>query len=159
MIYPNRTWLVLFTLVLTSGALAPARQGSTTTTANESTSKSLVSLGEHSKLNAQTEDREHIRAFYQGVLGCKLTMRSANVDSFQLGSTFNIGVIYGSSAPSATDVYKGIWLELQTNHPEELREKILRFGIQRIDYFEKKHFYFQAPGDQVFRIVQTGEVL
>jgi hypothetical protein len=159
MTHPTRVSLVLFAVALTGSAFATAQQESPTTTANGMASASPVSLGEHSKLNAQLTDRERIRAFYQGVLGCKLMVLSANLDSFQLGSTFNIGIIYDSAAPSAADVYKGIWLELETDHPEQLKEKILHFGIQGIDYFEKKHFYFQAPGGQVFRIVQTGEVL
>jgi catechol 2,3-dioxygenase-like lactoylglutathione lyase family enzyme len=157
MIHQNRTGLMLFAIFLTGGVMAFSQQGPSSSTERANTT--FISLGEHSKLVALPADRERIRSFYQEVLGCKLTVRSERLDNFQLGSTFNIGVIYDPSAPSASDIYKGIWLELQSDRPEELKAKILHFGIQGIDYFDKKHFYFQAPGGQVFRIIQTGEAL
>lgn len=152
-----RNLAVLVTSLVTGSAPAFIQRSSTASAPR--TSNSIVTLGEHSKVTAQPADRNRIRAFYQDVLGCKLTVRSEKLDSFQLGSSFSIGVVYDPSSPPPADISKGIWLELQTDHPEELKARILRFGIQRIDYFDKKHFYFAAPGGMVFRIVQTGEVL
>jgi len=36
---------------------------------------------------------------------------------------------------------------------EELKKKILQFGIKGIETKDRKHFVFQAPGEQVFRLV------
>jgi hypothetical protein len=36
---------------------------------------------------------------------------------------------------------------------------ITDFGVHRIDMPDAAHLYFQAPGGQVFRVVQRGEDL
>jgi hypothetical protein len=66
-------------------------------------------------------------------------------------------VVYDDSALSESDRLKSIWQELRTDRPEELKQKILTFGIREIEYFDKEHFYFQAPGGQVFRLVGNAE--
>jgi hypothetical protein len=116
-----------------------------------------VSLGENSKLTALPSERDSIRKFYQDVLGCPQTRESERTDFFRIGSNFYLGVVYDDSALSVSDRVKSIWLELRTDNPEELKKKILRFGIQEIEYWDKEHFYFQAPGGQVFRLAGTTE--
>ena len=113
---------------------------------------SVTSLGENSKLTVLPSEREQIRKFYQEVLGCPLTSETERADFFRIGNNFNLGVVYEDSALSMADRMKSIWLELRADHPEELKEQILAFGIKEIDYFDKAHFYFQAPGGQVFRL-------
>ncbi len=114
---------------------------------------SVISLGENSKLTALPSEQEQIRKFYQEVLGCRLTKGTERADFFRIGNNFNLGVVYEDSALSMSDRMKSIWLELNADHPEELKQKILGFGIKEIEYFDKAHFYFQAPGGQVFRLV------
>jgi len=116
-----------------------------------------VSLGEHSKLTASPSERDRIRKFYREVLGCTVTRESEKSDIFRIGAGLYLGVVYDSSALTAPEAQKSIWLELKTSHPEELRQKILSFGITGIEFWDKEHFYFQAPGGQVFRLVGTGE--
>ena len=112
----------------------------------------VTSLGENSKLTVLRSEQTQIRRFYQDVLGCPLTRETERADFFRIGNNFNIGVVYEDSALSMADRMKSIWLELRADHPEELKERILAFGIKEIAYFDKAHFYFQAPGGQVFRL-------
>jgi hypothetical protein len=116
-----------------------------------------VSLGENSKLTALPSERASIRKFYQDVLGCPQTRESDRADFFRIGSNFYLGVVYDDFALSVSDRMKSIWLELRTDSPEELKQKILKLGIQEIEYWDKEHFYFQAPGGQVFRLASTTE--
>src|SRR5258705_13451831 len=116
-----------------------------------------VSLGENSKLTALPSERDQIRRFYRDVLGCPQSRETERADFFRIGATFNLGVVYDDKAPSAADGMKSIWLELRTAHPEELKQKILAFGIKEIQYWDKEHFYFQAPGGQVFRLAGSTE--
>jgi catechol 2,3-dioxygenase-like lactoylglutathione lyase family enzyme len=116
-----------------------------------------VSLGENSKLVVNPSERDQIRKFYQDVLGCPVTKESERIDIFKIGSTFYLGVMYGDSALSKEDYLKSIWLELRTENPDELKNKILDFGITEIEYWDKEHFYFQAPGGQVFRLTDSKE--
>lgn len=118
-----------------------------------------VSPGEHSKLTALPTERGDIRRFYRDVLGCRMTKASEAVDVFQLGSDFYLGVVYDDGALSIADRLKSIWLELCTDRPEALKAEILQFGIKEIDYRDRDHFYFQAPGGQVYRLVGTADDL
>jgi hypothetical protein len=116
-----------------------------------------LSFGEHSKLIVQPSDRKAVRRFYRDVLGCPQTRESERIDTFKIGATFFLGVIYDDTAPSADDRLKSIWLELRVADPAATRQKILDFGIKGIEYTDKEHFYFQAPGGQVYRLVGDTE--
>jgi hypothetical protein len=116
-----------------------------------------VSLGEHSKITVRPAERERLQKFYGDVLGCNVITKSMTFDLIQLRSNFNIGVNYDESALNDSDARKAIWLELRADDPEELKENILKFGIQGIEFWDKQHFYFQAPGGQVFRIAGAAE--
>ena len=43
------------------------------------------------------------------------------------------------------------------DRPDDLKAEILRFGIGEIAYRDRDHFYFQAPGGQVFRLIDAAE--
>lgn len=109
-------------------------------------------MGEHSKLTASISERERIQKFYRDLLGCKIVVKDG-ADLFWLGDNFHIVYRYEDSALSDEEMMKSIWLELRVGNPEELRRKILDFGIEGLDFWDKEHFYFQAPGGQVFRLV------
>lgn len=152
---------VMSAILLASIALAPAIHAAETlsneTTHNGVNSMISVSLGENSKLTVLPSERTQIRAFYRDVLDCPQTKESERIDIFKIGSTFFLGVVYDDSALSNPDHLKSIWLDLRTAHPKELKQKVLQFGIKEIEHFDKKHFYFQAPGGQVWRIVGSDE--
>ncbi len=115
-----------------------------------------VSLGENSKLSASLKNRERIRQFYGNILGCEMILKDG-VDLVRLGDNFHIGIRYEESFPTEEEMLKAIWLELRVDDPEGLKAKILAFGIKQIDFRDKAHFYFQAPGGQVFRLVGKDE--
>jgi hypothetical protein len=116
-----------------------------------------VSLGENSKSIANPADRERVRKFYKEGLGSPATKESEKIDIFRIGTTFFLGVMYDDSALSAADALRSIWLDLRTPEPEALKARILEFGIKEIQFWDKEHFYFQAPGGQVFRLAETTE--
>jgi uncharacterized protein YndB with AHSA1/START domain len=102
-------------------------------------------------------ERERIQTFYRDVLGCNVD-RKPEADLIWLRPDFYLGVVYEDPAVSESQLLKGIWLELRVERPEELKEKILSFGVTTIDYpRDTDHFYFQAPGGQVFRLVSNTE--
>jgi catechol 2,3-dioxygenase-like lactoylglutathione lyase family enzyme len=98
-----------------------------------------------------------VRKFYRDVLGCELTRQSEGVDIFKIGSDFYLGVVYNEAALSPQDRMKSIWLELEMADLDALKRSILDFGIAEIDNWDKEHFYFEAPGGQVFRLAKIAE--
>jgi hypothetical protein len=118
-----------------------------------------VSIGNHSKIVARHADQEVIRAFYQGVLGCALTKESKDVDYIKFHEDFFLAVLYQDAVPSPEALRQSIWLELRSEDPALLRKQIVDFGVTQIEIPGADHLYFQAPGGQVFRLVQRGEDL
>jgi hypothetical protein len=49
-------------------------------------------------------------------------------------------------------------MEIITDNVSTLKEKCLTHGAVEItDFWDKEHFYFHAPGGQVYRLVATQE--
>jgi catechol 2,3-dioxygenase-like lactoylglutathione lyase family enzyme len=132
-----------------------------------------VILSNHSAVRVRRAERERIRTFYRDVLGCRIMREFDDKDDIRLGDNFYIGFLYGSGdggeadkgvtyaaedALSDDDFLKAIFLELATDNVEEMRRKILAFGVKLLDVPDP-HLYFQAPGGQVFRLVGINEDL
>lgn len=118
---------------------------------------STVTFGEHSKLTAPPSEQGAVRKFFRDVLGARQTRETERLDVFQLGPHFYLGVVYDNDAPAADAQLKSIWLELRTSDPVAMKTKILAGGGRAIEFWDKKHFYFQAPGGQVFRLISDTE--
>ena len=118
-----------------------------------------IALGENSKMVIRPSERDRVQRFYRDVLGCRVTTKSKGMDLIRLGKDFYIGAVYDESALSDADRLNSIWLDLRTEDPIELKQEILEFGCQEVEFWDKEHFYFRAPGGQVFRLVgQTEEM-
>lgn len=118
-----------------------------------------TSIGNHAKFTAKPADREHIRRFYQDVLGCTITKRSDEVDFFRLGDDFFFAAIYDDNVLPDDEAVKATWLELRSKDAAGLSKRIRDFGVTELDTWEKDRLYFQAPGGQVFRVVGVDEDL
>jgi hypothetical protein len=132
-----------------------------------------VIFGNHSAVRVSRTERENIRKFYCGVLGCKITREFSDKDDICLGDDFYIGFLYGAGdghgadkgvnyaaegCMSNDDFLKALFLELKTDDVEEMKKKIVSFGVKVLDVPDP-HLYFQAPGGQVFRLVGINEDL
>lgn len=116
-----------------------------------------VILGNHTAVFAARSEQDRIRKFYRDVLGCKVRVANDEVDRFQLDEA-HFCFVYQSAALDESDFLKATYLELKTDNPEEMKQKILAFGVKKLDVPDP-HLYFQAPGGQVFRLVGINEDL
>jgi len=116
-----------------------------------------VILGNHTAVFAARSEKEKIRRFYCEVLGCKARVKTDEVDRFQLGDV-HFCFVWQNTAPDESAFLKATWLELQTDNVDEMRQKMLDFGVRKLDVPDP-HFYFQAPGGQVFKLVGINEDL
>jgi catechol-2,3-dioxygenase len=148
---------VLHTPVANSATSETVRSAAPVSTNAEDMTMTQVTFGENSSLHVASSERERVRSFYHEVLGCPITRKTDRADFFKIGSTFYMAVIYDAAAQSDGERTRSIWLELKTDHPAELKEKILKAGAKEIPFWDKDHFYFQAPGGQVFRLISSSE--
>jgi catechol 2,3-dioxygenase-like lactoylglutathione lyase family enzyme len=119
-----------------------------------------VVLGNHSAIVLPKAEQDRIRQFYRDALGCEIIRESEYKDDFRLGGNFYIGVLYEdeSIVLDQSGFAKAIYLELQADEVDELRQRIVDFGVKVLD-MQDPHLYFQAPGGQVFRLVGINEDL
>jgi catechol 2,3-dioxygenase-like lactoylglutathione lyase family enzyme len=119
-----------------------------------------VIFGNHSAVRVPRAEKDRIRKFYRDVLGCEITREGDQKDDFRMGDNFYIAFLYEneSVALDESGFSKAVFLELQTDNVEEMRQKIVAFGVTVLDVPDP-HLYFQAPGGQVLRLVGIGEDL
>jgi catechol 2,3-dioxygenase-like lactoylglutathione lyase family enzyme len=119
-----------------------------------------VTIGNHSAVVLPRAEQGRIREFYRDVLGCEIIRETDLKDDFRMGGNFYIGVLYENEgvALDESGFSKATYLELKAENVEEMRQKIVGFGVRVLD-MQDPHLYFQAPGGQVFRLVGTSEDL
>ena len=117
-------------------------------------------FGNHSSVLVPAKERENIRKFYCDVLGGRITKSEDERDFLCLGDNFYIGFLYGD-VPDESEFLRtarSIWLEIKSDNVEEMTQKILDFGVRKLEVPDS-HLYFQAPGGQCLRLVGINEDL
>jgi hypothetical protein len=119
-----------------------------------------VIFGNHAAVRVPRAERDRVRAFYRDVLGGTLTRAGDQKDDIRLGEDFYIAFLYEDDGAALDDdgFLKAIFLEVQADDVEEMRQRITAFGV-RVLQVPDPHLYFQAPGGQVLRLVGIGEDL
>jgi len=119
-----------------------------------------VIFGNHASVIVPRQDRDSIRKFYCDVLGGKMTKAEDERDFLRLGEDFYFGFLYGD-VPDESEFLRtarSLWLEIKSDNVEEMTQKILDFGVRKLE-IPDPHLYFQAPGGQVLRLVGIDEDL
>jgi len=118
-----------------------------------------VIFGNHSAIRVPRTERDRIRTFYRDVLGGEITREGDQKDDVRLDG-FYIAFLYEDEgvALDESGFMKAIYLELKTDNVEEMRRKIVSFGVKVLEVPDP-HLYFQAPGGQVLRLVGIDEDL
>jgi catechol 2,3-dioxygenase-like lactoylglutathione lyase family enzyme len=119
-----------------------------------------VIFGNHSAVVLPRTERERIRQFYRDVLGGTIIRESDQKDDIRIGGDFYLAVLYENDDVALDDssFSRATYLELKADDVEEMRQKIIAFGVRVLE-IQDPHLYFQAPGGQPFRLVGTSEDL
>jgi hypothetical protein len=76
---------------------------------------------------------------------------------YEFANGASISVEFTQEAPHDGNVSRGAWLELVADEFELVKQKVLNAGLRRVDFLGNDHFYFEAPGGQVLRIVSAND--
>ena len=119
-----------------------------------------VIRGNHSAIRVPRTEKDRIRRFYRDVLGGTITREGDLKDDIRVGDNFYIAFLYEDEgvALDESGFSKAVYLELKTGNVEEMRQKIVAFGVRVLEVPDP-HLYFHAPGGQVFRLVGINEDL
>jgi hypothetical protein len=115
----------------------------------------MTTIGNHMKFNVHSSLRERVRSFYLDALECTTMPSPAeNLDLFLFADGFVLGVFFCDQADvlSEDDHRKAAWLEIKTKDVEDVKRRLIEFGVKEVKYPDESRFYFQAPGGQVFRL-------
>ncbi len=128
-----------------------------------------IMFGTHYLLTVRGNERDRVRLFYQGVLGCELQAHDhgvtsdipENIDLFHFPGGEVLGVQYvADETPllGPTEHRLACWMELKTDDVNGLVRQLKEFGVAEItDFWDKEHFYFHAPAGPVFRVIGVDE--
>lgn len=115
-----------------------------------------IIIGNHLKMHLPYHLRERASRFYTDILGCtKLADRPyPNVDLYEFQGGFILGLFFYEEVDtlSEREQLKATWMEIKTDNPEALKQRLIDFGVHEVEFEDKSRFYFQAPGGQVFRM-------
>jgi len=77
-----------------------------------------------------------------------------NLELYVFPDSFVLGVFFcdQDGLLSDEDHLKAAWLEIKAKDVQDVRRRLVEFGVTEVDYQDKTRFYFQAPGGQVFRL-------
>lgn len=115
----------------------------------------MTAIGNHLKTNVHKNLRDRVRTFYLDILQCKsMPAPMADLDLFVFDNDFVLGVFYYDNTNLLTEAehLDAAWLEIKAKDVEDVKRKLLAFGVKEVEYPDKTRFFFQAPGGQVFRL-------
>ena len=115
-----------------------------------------IIIGNHLKMHLPYRLRERALRFYTHILGCRklVDIPYPNLDLYEFQGGFVLGLFFCDEADtlSEKEQLKATWMEIKTDNPDALKQRLIDFGVQEVEFEDKSRFYFQAPGGQVFRV-------
>jgi catechol 2,3-dioxygenase-like lactoylglutathione lyase family enzyme len=115
-----------------------------------------IIIGNHLKMHLPYRLRERALRFYTDILGCRklADVPYPNLDLYEFQGGFVLGLFFCDEADtlSEKEQLKATWIELKTDSPDALKQRLIDFGVREVEFEDKSRFYFQAPGGQVFRV-------
>jgi len=117
----------------------------------------MTELGNRVHLFAHSSEKERLNRLFAETLGLTvMSIPAPGADEpvllYRFGNGASISVEFTQDVPHSGATRSGAWLELVVDDPETVMKKVLEAGMERMHFIGNDHFYFQAPGGQVFRI-------
>lgn len=122
----------------------------------------MTALSNRVHFFAHPSVREELDNFFTEILGlpaaiCIDAGGGIPILIYQFANGASLSVEITEEALSAEDARHGAWLELVAEDAPGLMNKVLVAGLPQLEYLGSDHFYFQAPGGQVMRIVSQDQ--
>ncbi len=115
-----------------------------------------IIIGNHLKMHLPYRLRERASRFYTDILGCRklVDLPYPNLDLYEFQGGFVLGLFFCDDVDTLSEKkqLKATWMEIKTDNPDALKQRLIDFGVYEVDFEDKSRFYFQAPGGQVFRV-------
>src|SRR5476651_1617471 len=114
----------------------------------------MIALTNRVHIFTHPKNKDTFTAFFINILGCTVMPLPQEKILFTFSDGSRVSVEFTEEVTDALDeeqARRGAWLELESDDPVTLKNKILEAGYHQFE-FKKGFFYFQIPGGQVMRI-------
>jgi uncharacterized protein YciI len=114
----------------------------------------MLSLSNRAHLFVRPRHKEALTRCLTTVLGCAAPLRldapglAEPVLAFEFPDGGSVSVEFTGDAPDEPEARHRAWLELRSDDPPALRERVLGAGLPEVRHFGH-NFYFALPGGQV----------
>jgi len=122
----------------------------------------MIALSNSIHIYARHDTKENLLEFFTSVLDLEVhevTKAYLHSPEPMYAVTFangaSLSIEFTEDALSDEHAKRGAWLELRTEGAASLQQKALEAGLKRVVHPKTPFFYVQAPGGQVFRIVES----
>jgi len=114
----------------------------------------MATVGQNMKWTIQRGDREKMKAFFEQGLSAKRVKELPDTDLYALegGGMIGCALVDASGALTEQQAFLAPWVEFEVADPKATIQAFEKLGLKRVDYFDKEHAYFRAPGGVVFRL-------
>jgi hypothetical protein len=111
-------------------------------------------LGKNLKITVDEAQRGRIRTVMQTALDATLKTPATSMDVFVLADGANVGFTYvpADQALTAAQHRLATWFEFVVPDVAEISRRLDALDVERLDYTDKTHPYYIAPGGPVFRL-------
>ncbi len=117
----------------------------------------MIALSNRIHLFAHPDIQGELTAFFTDILGCEaVVVPGTPIVAFRFPTNASVSVEFTTDALDEKHAGRGAWLEVHTDDPAALQQKVLDAGLSRVDYATGR-FYFRAPGGQVWGILPIRE--
>lgn len=119
----------------------------------------MIALSNSVHLYARPEYQERLVWCFTTLLGCEQVISPdaphlpVPIVAFRFPSGGSLSIEFTPDALDERQARRGAWLELRSDNAAALQRKVVEAGLPRLKHPGNDHFYFAAPGGQVFRIV------
>jgi hypothetical protein len=117
----------------------------------------VTELSNRVHLFAHSSEKEPLNRLFAETLGLsRVDLTAPGGDEpvllYRFSNGASISVEFTQEIPHSGATRSGAWLELVVDDAETVKKQVLEAGLERVQFIGNDHFYFQAPGGQVFRI-------
>lgn len=124
----------------------------------------MTDLSNRVHLFAHPSERDELDRLFVEILGLPagVSLDAPGYDEpvrvYRFTNGASLSVEFTRKTPHDGEVSHGAWLEIVVDDPEAVKKMVPEAGLRRIDFQGNNYFYFQAPGGQVFRIINQDQL-
>jgi len=116
----------------------------------------MIAMNNRVHIFALPAMKERLIDFFTNILECEVSeVPGTSILAFQFPDGGSLSVEFTDDALDEKQTGRAAWLEIRTDDSITLINRVVSAGLARVEYLGSDRFYFQAPGGQVWGILEV----